>query len=185
MRRPATRPGRCCAWARSQRNRSGCPRGLAGLLLAPLLAGLLSACAEQALPERRTSADDCLQDLKMDRLKEALQRCDRVVAAFPQDPRPLNDRYLIHTLAGDDRSACRDIARAVMLSRALPPARLDSMLRQDLKVRSEACRGIAIAPQPGGAASKDGGGGAAAPATTPAAAPASPAVQQLPRQNRQ
>lgn len=181
MRRP-TRSGGCGAWVRSKRNRRSHPCGLAGLLLAPLLAGLLTACAEQALPERRSSADDCLQDLKMDRLKDALQRCDRVVAAFPRDPRPLNDRSLIHTLAGDDRSACRDIARAVKLSRALPPARLDSMLRQDLKVRSEACRGIAIDPQPGGAASKDGGGGAAASATTPAAAPSSPTIQELPRQ---
>ncbi|MFM7268387.1 MAG: hypothetical protein ACKOZT_07345, partial [Cyanobium sp.] len=63
--------------------------------------------------------------MKLDRLNEALARCDRVVAAFPQDPLPLNERFLLHTLAEDDKAACRDIAQAVVLARRVPPAKLD------------------------------------------------------------
>jgi len=43
--------------------------------------GLLTACAEEPLPQRRISVDDCLSEVRMERLKEALERCDKVVAA--------------------------------------------------------------------------------------------------------
>jgi hypothetical protein len=101
---------------------------------------LVSACAEEPLPQRRLSRDDCLQDLRMDALDEALKRCDRVVAAFPQDPVPLNERFLIHTLRGETNKACQDIASASKLAAAIPQAKLDPLLRSDLRVRSESCR---------------------------------------------
>jgi hypothetical protein len=99
----------------------------------------LAGCAEEPLPQRRLTADDCLRDVRMDDIDDAKRRCDRVVAAFPRDPEPLNDRFLLHTLDGDDEAACRDIAAAVKLAKAVPPGRLDPMLAQDLKLRQAAC----------------------------------------------
>jgi hypothetical protein len=137
------------------------------LLLAGLLPGLLTACAEEPLPQRQISPADCLSDVRMDRLKESLERCDKVVATYPMDPLPLNERYLLHTLADDEKAACRDMARAVELARRIPPQRLDPLLRQDLQLRQADCR--SVHPE-------------AAKATASPAA--SPAVQQLPNQNR-
>lgn len=84
-----------------------------------LLAGLVAGCAEEPLPQRRLSATDCLREVKLDRLAQALKRCDAVVAAFPRDPLPLNERYLLHTLANDEAAACRDMARATALAGTL------------------------------------------------------------------
>ena len=107
-----------------------------------LLAGLIAGCAEEPLPQRRLNASDCLLEVRLDRLRQALKRCDAVVAAFPKDPLPLNERYLLHTLANDEAAACRDMARASVLARAIPPARLDPLLRADLQRRLADCRSI-------------------------------------------
>jgi hypothetical protein len=105
-----------------------------------LLLPLLTACGEEPLPERKVTRQDCLQEVKLERLKEALTRCDQVVALFPADPGPLNDRFLLHTLAGDEEAACRDITRAVALARKLPAAKLDPLLSKDLSLRQASCR---------------------------------------------
>ncbi len=118
--------------------------------------------------------------MKIDQLREAIARCDKVVAAFPNDPLPLNERYLLHTLAEDDRAACRDIVKAAALARRLPPERLDAMLRSDLKRRLADCQ---TAPASGKSEVKQGMAGEKG---TPAqgSSTASPAVQKLPHQNR-
>ena len=54
---------------------------------------ILSACRSSHL-----EADSCLADVEANALDRALQRCNRVVKAHPQDPRPRNDRFLLHTL---------------------------------------------------------------------------------------
>lgn len=100
---------------------------------------LLSGCAEEALPQRSLSVDDCLTIVKLDQLDKALQRCDRVVAAFPGQPQPLNERFLLHWLKGDEKSACSDIRKADALARRQPPARLDRQLRRDLELRLASC----------------------------------------------
>ena len=112
------------------------------LLVGVLLISLLTACAEEPLPQRKISPSDCLSDVHMDRLKESLARCDKVVAAYPNDPLPLNERYLLHTLAEDDKAACRDIARASALALKIPAQRLDPLLRHDLQLRQADCRTI-------------------------------------------
>ena len=76
----------------------------------------------------------------MDQLDPSLQRCDRVVARFPRDPQPLNDRFLIHTLRGDSVKACQDIAAAAKLVAARPNASIDPLLRNDLRRRLASCR---------------------------------------------
>jgi hypothetical protein len=106
-----------------------------GLLLIVLLGG----CAEEPLPQRPITREDCLRTVKLEDLPGALSQCDRVVAAFPKDPGPLNERFLLHTLAGNTTAACRDIARATVLAAAVPKGKLDPILRQDLEVRSSSC----------------------------------------------
>jgi len=142
-----------------------------------LLAGLLTACAEEPLPRQQLSRDDCLIAVKLDQLNEALARCDRVVAAFPQDPLPLNERFLLRTLAEDDKAACRDIAQAVVLARRVPPAKLDVLLREDLDRRQADCTSDTQA-----AAGLSAGGSSGAAGNQPA--PASPALEKLPDQHR-
>lgn len=171
-----------------------------------LLAGALTACAEEPLPDRRISHDDCLAEVKLDQIKEAIARCDKVVAAFPQDPLPLNERFLLHTLAENDQAACRDIAQAAALAGRMPAAKVDPLLRSDLERRLADCRTaqpaatakgqaqaqaarpqaqarpatLAVPASPPPAGSPPGSPGA--PAST--AAKTSPAIQQLPHQNR-
>lgn len=110
------------------------------LLLGALALGLLTGCAEEPLPQRRLRSDDCLKEVRMDQLPQAIALCDRVVKTFPQDPLPLNERFLLHTLAGDDRAACRDIALASALAARQPAAQVDRLLREDLKLRQASCR---------------------------------------------
>jgi hypothetical protein len=100
---------------------------------------LIGGCAEEPLPQRPITREDCLRTVKLEDLPGALERCDKVVAAFPKDPGPLNERFLLHTLAGDTAAACRDIARATTLAATMPPSKLDPILRQDLKVRQKSC----------------------------------------------
>jgi len=132
------------------------------MAVAVAVAALLTACAEEPLPQRRISADDCLSEVRMDRLKEALESCDKVVAAHPNDPLPLNERYVLHTLAEDDKAACRDLAKALDLARRIPAGRLDPILRHDLQIRRADCISAGL-------------GAGMAP---------SPAVQELPHKNR-
>ncbi len=119
--------------------------GPLGLVLIALLGG----CAEEPLPQRPITREDCLRTVKLEDLPGALRQCDRVVAAFPKDPGPLNERFLLHTLAGNTTAACRDIARATVLAAAVPKNKLDPILRQDLEVRRSSCADDAPA-RPGG-----------------------------------
>ena len=105
-----------------------------------LLLALIGGCAEEPLPQRRISSDDCLRGLRMADLDQSLRRCDQVVAAFPRDPQPLNERFLIHTLRGDTDKACQDIKAAGKRASRLTSERLDPVLRNDLRLRSESCR---------------------------------------------
>ena len=88
----------------------------------------------------------------MEKLKEALESCDKVVAAYPNDPLPLNERYVLHTLAEDDKAACRDLAKALTLATRIPAGRLDPILRHDLQIRRTDCisagLGAGMAPSP-------------------------------------
>lgn len=105
-----------------------------------LLALLLGGCVEQPLPQRPITREDCLRSVNLEDIPSALQQCDKVVASFPKDPGPLNERFLLHTLAGDTAAACRDIAQATTLTAGVPKSKLDPILRQDLEVRQRSCR---------------------------------------------
>ena len=103
---------------------------------------LLVGCSEEPLPEAPMRSDDCLRDIKLDQLGEQLKRCDRVVAAFPSNPAPLNDRYLLRSLIGpgQERAACADIHRATAIAQKAKPDSLDPQLRTDLKLRLALCQ---------------------------------------------
>jgi hypothetical protein len=108
---------------------------------------MLFGCAEEPLPKPRISREDCLRGLEMKDLKGAIARCDAVVAAFPNDPFPLNERFLLHTLNQDPKAACRDILRANALAKAPKAPASDAILRQDLKLRLASCQPRLGAPQ--------------------------------------
>lgn len=116
-------------------------------------AGLLGGgCAEAPLPGRQLRVDDCLRGLQLNQLDQQLEACDRVVAAFPLQPGPLNDRYLLRSLAGDDLGACRDIAAAVKLAPRQPASPELDQLRDELRLRQSICQAPLRAPatpQPG------------------------------------
>jgi hypothetical protein len=89
-----------------------------------------------------------------------------VVAAFPKDPGPLNDRFLLLTLADKDAAACQDIRKAAALARALPAGKMDQQLRQDLALRLADCPtapGGLTSPQATGAPKPGTPDGAATP----------------------
>lgn len=100
---------------------------------------LLAGCAEEPLPQRSLSVDDCLTNVKLDQLDQAIRRCDKVVAAFPKQPQPRNERFLLYWLKGDEQAACSDIRQADALARRLPPAKVDRLLRRDLELRLASC----------------------------------------------
>ena len=105
---------------------------------------LVAGCSEEPLAEAPMRSDDCLRDIRLDQVGEQLKRCDRVVAAFPTNPAPLNDRYLLRSLTGPDqeRAACADIRRATALARQAKPGSLDPQLRTDLTLRLALCQDL-------------------------------------------
>jgi len=121
-----------------------------GAILWPLgliACGSLWGCAEEPLPPPKVSREDCLRGLEMEDLKAAIARCDAVVAAFPADPFPLNERFLLHTLNQNTKAACRDIQRANALAKAPRAPATDDLLRQDLKLRLASCQPLPPATQ--------------------------------------
>lgn len=100
----------------------------------------MSACGEAPLPQRKLRSDDCLREVQLDQLGAQIERCNQVVARFPKDPAPLNERYLLLSLAGRDREACNDIRSAIQLADAAKPGSVDAQLKLDLRLRGDLCR---------------------------------------------
>ncbi|MEB3258120.1 MAG: hypothetical protein VKN83_07380 [Cyanobacteriota bacterium] len=120
---------------------------LPSVLLLVLVSWSLLGCAEEPLPKVKPNREDCLRGFEMGKLKDAIARCDEVVAAYPTDPFPLNERFLLHTLNQDSPAACRDILRAQALAQKAKPGTVDELLRQDLKLRLASCQPPPKAPQ--------------------------------------
>jgi hypothetical protein len=101
---------------------------------------LLSSCGDGALPERTLRRDDCLRDVDLAALPEAMRQCNQVVARYPQDPLPRNERSLLLALSGDDQGACRDIAVAHGLVQRAKAGSLDPLLVSEINVRRSSCQ---------------------------------------------
>ena len=114
-------------------------RAAVALLVAATSALALQACSEADLPQRSLQPDDCLRDLNLEQLPQALARCDQVVARFPQDPAPRNERALLLSLGGQDQAACREIETAHGLALKARPGSLDPLLVSELKMRHQSC----------------------------------------------
>jgi hypothetical protein len=100
----------------------------------------VAGCVEEPLPRRKITNTDCLREVDLQRLEAAIKRCDAVVAAFPRDPLPLNERFVLHSLNGDTASACDDISRAAALLRSTPRDQQDQLLRRDVELRTASCK---------------------------------------------
>ena len=95
---------------------------------------ILSACRSSHL-----EAKSCLADVAANALDRALQRCNRVVKAHPEDPRPYNDRFLLHTLLQNKEAACQDITQAAALLET-NGTNSHNDLRAEILVRADSCR---------------------------------------------
>jgi hypothetical protein len=92
------------------------------VLLAWLLPTLLTACGPAPAPQAQApDPGDCLNAVAIDQLDGAIARCDKVLAAHPFDPEPLNDRALLLSLAHRQGASCRDTAKAAALLAKLTP----------------------------------------------------------------
>ena len=115
------------------------------MVLAVALGSLLGGCGAPPPPREQVKGpgrDDCLRDVRLDGLKGALERCDAVVAAYPRDPQPRNERALLQALAGNRVAACRDSSAAeVLLRQAAPERRGDPQLVEEIRMRAAGCRG--------------------------------------------
>ena len=85
-------------------------------------------------------AESCLADVEANALNRALKHCDRVVTAHPEDPRPLNDRFLLHTLLQNKTAACQDIRKADQLLRQGSLNGSYKDLSDEIQVRLDSCR---------------------------------------------
>ncbi|NBQ21217.1 MAG: hypothetical protein EBU30_06015 [Synechococcaceae bacterium WB6_3B_236] len=86
----------------------------------------------------RPKVDSCLTAVEAHALPQALGRCNAVVAAYPRDPRPLNDRFLLHTLLQNKTAACADIQRAAGLLKRQGKA-MPQDLKDEVQVRLDSC----------------------------------------------
>lgn len=107
-----------------------------------LLSGL--GCRSRSAPVQRVKdvalpVQACLEDLDLNRLEQALRRCNAVVQAHRSDPAPLTDRSLLYTLLGRQDQACSDVSRAISLLNQQGTA-ADPMVSHELKVRQASCK---------------------------------------------
>ncbi len=86
----------------------------------------------------RPAVNSCLAGVEANALPQALDRCNAVVAAYPRDPRPLNDRFLLHTLLQHKTAACTDIQRAAELSQGQGKT-VPQDLQDEIQVRLDSC----------------------------------------------
>ena len=112
-----------------------------------MIGGLLltvQACKTAESPRGAASnaevkASSCLEDLNLQRLDQALEHCNAVVKSHPNNPVPLVDRSLIHTLMGSDDEACADVSQASSLLKDRNTSS-DPLLRHELDVRQQSCK---------------------------------------------
>lgn len=89
---------------------------------------LLMSCRQE-----KPKADSCLSNVDSNALPQALERCNRVVAAHPKDAKPLNDRFILYTLLQNKTAACKDIRKAATLISQ------KGELYDDIEVRLDSC----------------------------------------------
>ncbi|MBC8169994.1 MAG: hypothetical protein H8E93_09720 [Synechococcus sp.] len=112
------------------------------MISALLLTGL--GCRSRSEPKPatvspETSIADCMSDLDLNKLDQALQRCNEVVDAYGDKPAALADRSLLLTLMGKTDQACADVTQAMALLRQ-DSSSADPMVVHELNVRHKSCK---------------------------------------------
>ena len=107
-----------------------------------LLTGL--GCRSRSEPKTatvsaETSIADCMSDLDLNKLDQALQRCNEVVDAHGDKPAALADRSLLFTLMGKTDQACADVTQAMALLRQNKGS-TDPMVVHELNMRHKSCK---------------------------------------------
>ena len=107
-----------------------------------LLTGL--GCRSRSEPKTatvsaETSIADCMSDLDLNKLDQALQRCNEVVDAHGDKPAALADRSLLLTLMGKTDQACADVTEAMALLRQNKGS-TDPMVVHELNIRHKSCK---------------------------------------------
>ena len=82
--------------------------------------------------------NSCLDSFNSKNLTESLERCDNLIEKFPNDPRILNDRSLIHILNGKTSDACNDIKKAFSLMQE-QKANIDPLVKYQITIRNDSC----------------------------------------------
>ena len=106
-----------------------------------LLGGCISAPPEPG--QRIVGQGDCLRKVQIAQIDGAIQRCNAVVAALPNEPQPRNDRALLHSLAGNNAAACRDSFAAAELLKRQGSKRPDAVLVEEIQLRQRSCQRLA------------------------------------------
>ena len=117
-------------------------------LVTGLVATLVTACGPAPTPQAQVpDPGDCLNAVAIDQLEGAIARGDAVVAAPPRDPRPVNDRALLLSLAHRQGAACQDTAKAAaLLARGAPGESVDPTMAMEIRGRAASCRGLLANP---------------------------------------
>ena len=113
------------------------------MLLASLLLTAVGCRSHSAptttIPDAELTPQACLEELDLKNLDQALNRCNQIVAAHANDPPPLTDRSLLHTLLGQMDQACLDVNQALRLIKR-QGTKADPMINHELMVRQESCK---------------------------------------------
>ena len=104
---------------------------------------LITNCNSNVLANSYTSTNhltphSCIKHLNPKLLDLTLEQCHQVVKKFPDNPLPLNDRSLIYTLMGNNKSACLDVKKASMLLDQSNDE-IDELTAYEIKVRQDSC----------------------------------------------
>lgn len=111
-----------------------------------LLAGGICGCGGPETTGPTHHPDDCMKATRLDALPAAIQACDAVVRAYPDDPRPRKDRALVWSLRGDEVRACADLNQALDLTETQPAGPTRTRMRSDLQISLRSCPGRGTPP---------------------------------------
>ncbi|MEN9767735.1 MAG: hypothetical protein RLZZ32_1695 [Cyanobacteriota bacterium] len=129
-------------------------RALPTALGAGALTLLISSCSGPPEPgQEKPQLDDCLRNVDLSALPALIQRCDAVVKTYPDHPQPLNERALLHKLAGQLSKACKDSLQAAEKLRT-GKVRLDALMADEIELRRRNCERLTsdrAAPAPSSA----------------------------------
>ncbi len=112
---------------------------IGGLLLTGVGCRSRSEPKTSNLSGEASSVADCMSNLDLNNLEDALKRCNAVVEAHGDTPAVLADRSLLLTLMGKTDQACADVNQAIGLVRQNKRS-VDPMVVHELNVRQKSCK---------------------------------------------